>query len=198
MLVHLFSAYSPSLLEISVSSLFISNYRPSTATSLIKHIRECVKHAPRELYVMVLMTAGPPGQGSIIAVQMCFAGSREKGNEFHDMIRGWDDGSGCLMNDVGTKLYLMQSGSVERLLRAVCTLLFSFFSFLLFSLFSLPSYLPPSLSLSPFPRSSFTTPNTTQWSVGLYSPYGFTDGFLFFFGGVVLCWCRGTQMVHTL
>lgn len=71
------------------------------------------------------MTAGPPGQGSIIAIQICFAGSREKGAGLHDMIRAWDGGEGCLMNDVGTKLFLMQTGSVERMLRVVC----EFFSF---------------------------------------------------------------------
>lgn len=76
---------------------------------------------------MVLMTAGPPGQVSIMAVHICFSGSREKGVEFHDMIKAWDsghgNGEGCMMNDVGTKLYLMQTGSVERLLRTVCELI---------------------------------------------------------------------------
>ena len=70
--------------------------------------------------MMVLMSAGPPGQGSIIAIQICFTGSRERGAEFHDLIRAWDNGRGCLMNDVGTKLYLMQTGTVERLLKAIC------------------------------------------------------------------------------
>jgi hypothetical protein len=72
---------------------------------------------------MILLIAGPPGQGSIIAVQMCFVGSREKGVEILDLIRAWDGGGGgegCLMNDVGTKLFLLQTKSVERMLGTVC------------------------------------------------------------------------------
>jgi hypothetical protein len=118
-----------------------SNFRPATAPSLIQHVRDIVKHAPRELYLMILLTAGPPStpsaaaststtsthqlqkrrrqQNSIIAIHICFTGSREKGGEIHDMIRAWDNGQSCLMNDVGSKLFLMQTGSIERMLRGV-------------------------------------------------------------------------------
>ncbi|KAG6888392.1 hypothetical protein C0995_008632 [Termitomyces sp. Mi166 len=56
----------------------IYRFHRATAPSLIKHFRDCVKGAPRELYANVLLTAGPAGKDSLVVVQMCYIGTREQ------------------------------------------------------------------------------------------------------------------------
>ena len=83
---------------------------------MIKHFRDCVKGAPRELYANVLLTAGPAGKDSLTVVQICYIGSREKGQEYLSAILSWD-GEPCLLNEVDEKSFLHQQDSVAQVLR---------------------------------------------------------------------------------
>ncbi|KAI6046272.1 hypothetical protein EDC04DRAFT_2887952 [Pisolithus marmoratus] len=94
----------------------IYRFHRATAPSLIKHFRDCVKGAPRELYANVLLTAGPTGQDSLVVVQMCYIGPKVKGNEFLQAISSWD-GERCLLNEVDEKSFLHQQDSVAQALR---------------------------------------------------------------------------------
>ncbi|KAF9486078.1 hypothetical protein BDN70DRAFT_870593 [Pholiota conissans] len=91
-------------------------FNKATAPSLIKHFRDCVKGAPRELYANVLLTAGPAGKDSLVVVQMCYVGPREKGQEYLAAISSWD-GEKCLLNEVDEKSFLHQQDSVAQVLR---------------------------------------------------------------------------------
>ncbi|KIJ15662.1 hypothetical protein PAXINDRAFT_99511 [Paxillus involutus ATCC 200175] len=94
----------------------IYRFHRATAPSLIKHFRDCVKGAPRELYANVLLTAGPAGQDSLVVVQMCYVGPKVKGQEFLQAISSWD-GERCLLNEVDEKSFLHQQDSVAQVLR---------------------------------------------------------------------------------
>ncbi|KAL5512481.1 hypothetical protein ACEPAG_3134 [Sanghuangporus baumii] len=94
----------------------IYNFHPSTAASLIKHFRDCVKSAPRELYANVLLTAGPADKGSLVVVQLCYIGNKERGRKFLEAIESWD-GEPCLLNEVSEKSFLAQQDSVAQILR---------------------------------------------------------------------------------
>ena len=97
-------------------SLTSSNFHAATAASLIKHFRDCVKSAPRELYANVLLTAGPADKGSLIVVQLCYLGNKERGRKFLEAIASWD-GEPCLLNEVSEKSFLAQQDSVAQILR---------------------------------------------------------------------------------
>ncbi|KAF8633392.1 hypothetical protein AX17_004563 [Amanita inopinata Kibby_2008] len=94
----------------------IYRFHKATAPSLIRHFRDCVKGAPRELYANVLLTAGPAGKDSLIVIQMCYVGPKEKGQEFLAAISSWD-GERCLLNEVHEKSFLHQQDSVAQVLR---------------------------------------------------------------------------------
>lgn len=94
----------------------IYRFNKATAPSLIKHFRDCVKGAPHELYANVLLTAGPAGKDSLMVIQMCYVGSREKGQEYLNAISSWD-GEKCLLNEVDEKSFLHQQDSVAQVLR---------------------------------------------------------------------------------
>lgn len=94
----------------------IYRFNRATAPSLIKHFRDCVKGAPRELYANVLLTAGPAGKDSLVVVQMCYVGTKEKGQEYLAAISSWD-GERCLLNEVDEKSFLHQQDSVAQVLR---------------------------------------------------------------------------------
>ncbi|KAG5719724.1 FAD-linked oxidoreductase [Termitomyces sp. T112] len=94
----------------------IYRFNRATAPSLIKHFRDCVKGAPRELYANVLLTAGPAGKDSLVVVQMCYVGTREQGQEYLAAISSWD-GEQCLLNEVDEKSFLHQQDSVAQVLR---------------------------------------------------------------------------------
>lgn len=94
----------------------IYRFHRATAPSLIKHFRDCVKGAPRELYANVLLTAGPAGQDSLVVIQMCYVGPKVKGQEFLQAISSWD-GEQCLLNEVDEKSFLHQQDSVAQVLR---------------------------------------------------------------------------------
>ncbi|PFH52198.1 hypothetical protein AMATHDRAFT_46553 [Amanita thiersii Skay4041] len=91
-------------------------FHKTTAPSLIKHFRDCVKGAPRELYANVILTAGPAGKDSLVVIQMCYIGPKEKGQEFLSAISSWD-GDQCLLNEVNEKSFLHQQDSVAQVLR---------------------------------------------------------------------------------
>lgn len=65
----------------------------------------------------MLLTAGPAGQDSLVVIQMCYIGSKEKGQEFLTAISSWD-GEKCLLNEVDEKSFLHQQDSVAQVLRA--------------------------------------------------------------------------------
>lgn len=94
----------------------IYRFHRATAPSLVKHFRDCVKGAPRELYANILLTAGPAGQDSLVVIQMCFVGPKVKGQEFLQAISSWD-GERCLLNEVDEKSFLHQQDSVAQVLR---------------------------------------------------------------------------------
>ncbi|KAG6334790.1 hypothetical protein ID866_4297 [Astraeus odoratus] len=94
----------------------IYRFHRATAPSLIKHFRDCIKGAPRELYANVLLTAGPAGQDSLVVIQMCYVGPKVKGLEFLQAISSWD-GEKCLLNEVDEKSFLHQQDSVAQVLR---------------------------------------------------------------------------------
>ncbi|KAI0029943.1 hypothetical protein K488DRAFT_12332, partial [Vararia minispora EC-137] len=93
----------------------IYRFRRATAPSLIKHFRDCVKGAPRELYANLILTAGPSNKDSIVVIQMCFVGSRERGQEFLQAISSWD--GEVMLKDVDEKRFLNQQDSVAQVLR---------------------------------------------------------------------------------
>lgn len=84
-----------------------------------------MKGAPRELYANVLFTAGPADKGSLVVVQICFIGSRDKGQEYLQAISSWD-GEPCLLNEVSEKSFLHQQDSVAQILRAKRQFIFIF------------------------------------------------------------------------
>ncbi|KAJ3864737.1 hypothetical protein EV359DRAFT_72860 [Lentinula novae-zelandiae] len=94
----------------------IYRFHKATAASLIKHFRDCIKNAPRELYANVLLTAGPKGKDSLVVIQMCYVGSREKGQEYLAALASWD-GEKSLLNEVHEKSFLHQQDSVAQVLR---------------------------------------------------------------------------------
>ena len=93
-----------------------SRFHRATAPSLIKHFRDCIKGAPRELYANVLLTAGPAGKDSLVVIQMCYLGTKEEGQECLQAISSWD-GERCLLNEVNEKSFLNQQDSVAQVLR---------------------------------------------------------------------------------
>jgi hypothetical protein len=93
-----------------------SRFHRATAPSLIKHYRDCVKGAPRELYANLLLTAGPADKDSLVVIQMCFVGPRARGQEFLSAISAWN-GEPCLLKDVDEKRFLNQQDSVAQVLR---------------------------------------------------------------------------------
>lgn len=86
------------------------------APSLLKHFRDCIKGAPRELYVNVLLTAGPENKDSLIVIQFCYLGSKEDGTPYLQAISSWD-GERCLLNEVNEKSFLYQQDSIAQVLR---------------------------------------------------------------------------------
>jgi FAD/FMN-containing dehydrogenase len=94
----------------------IYRFHRATAPSLLKHYRDCVKGAPRELYANLLLTAGPADKDSLVVIQLCYVGPRERGAEFLQAISAWN-GEPCLLNEVDEKSFLNQQDSVAQVLR---------------------------------------------------------------------------------
>lgn len=93
-----------------------SRFHRATAPSLIKHFRDCIKGAPRELYANVLLTAGPADKDSLVVIQFCYLGPKEDGIAYLQAIASWD-GERCLLNEVKEKSFLFQQDSIAQILR---------------------------------------------------------------------------------
>jgi len=83
----------------------------------MKHFRDCIKAAPRELYANLILTAGPRSSGALVVIQLCYIGTREKGAEYLNAMLSWDGGS-CLLSEVHEKSFLNQQDSVAKVLKA--------------------------------------------------------------------------------
>jgi len=94
----------------------IYRFHRATAPSLLRHFRDCVKGAPRELYANVLLTAGPADKDSLVVIQMCYIGPKEQGLEYLQALSSWT-GEQCLLNEVHEKTFLSQQDSVAQVLR---------------------------------------------------------------------------------
>ena len=55
-------------------------------------------------------------QDSLVVIQMCFVGPRERGMAFLHAISSWD-GERCLLNEVNEKSFLRQQDSIAQVLR---------------------------------------------------------------------------------
>ena len=93
-----------------------SRFHRATAPSLLRHFRDCIKGAPRELYANVLLTAGPADKDSLVVIQMCYIGPKEQGLEYLQALSSWT-GERCLLNEVHEKSFLSQQDSVAQVLR---------------------------------------------------------------------------------
>lgn len=94
----------------------IYRFHRATAPSLLRHFRDCIKGAPRELYANVLLTAGPADKDSLVVIQMCYVGPKEQGLEYLQALSSWT-GEQCLLNEVHEKTFLSQQDSVAQVLR---------------------------------------------------------------------------------
>ncbi|KAI9465374.1 hypothetical protein BJY52DRAFT_1202468 [Lactarius psammicola] len=94
----------------------IYRFHRATAPSLLRHFRDCIKGAPRELYANVLLTAGPADKDSLVVIQMCYIGPKEQGLEYLQALSSWT-GERCLLNEVHEKTFLSQQDSVAQVLR---------------------------------------------------------------------------------
>jgi len=94
----------------------IYRFHRATAPSLLRHFRDCVKGAPRELYANVLLTAGPANKDSLVIIQMCYVGPKERGMEYLQALSSWTSES-CLLKEVHEKTLLNQQDSVAQVLR---------------------------------------------------------------------------------
>ena len=65
----------------------------------------------------MILTAGPANQDSLVVIQICYIGPKEKGLEYLQAISSWD-GESCLLNEVNEKAFLNQQDSVAQVLRA--------------------------------------------------------------------------------
>ena len=93
-----------------------SRFHRATAPSLLRHFRDCVKGAPRELYANVILTAGPADKDSLVVIQMCYVGPKEQGLEYLQALSSWS-GERCELNEVHEKTFLSQQDSVAQVLR---------------------------------------------------------------------------------
>lgn len=94
-----------------------SEFNRSTAASLIKHFRDCIKTAPRELYANVILTAGPRRNGALVVIQICWLGPKEGGIPILNAFLSWTGGQ-CLLNEVNEKTFANQQDSVAKVLKA--------------------------------------------------------------------------------
>jgi hypothetical protein len=62
------------------------------------------------------MTAGPPGTPAIVAIQLCFSGSRSEGEQYVQNIGSWSDDR-CLFQDFSERSFSRQQLAVEEVLR---------------------------------------------------------------------------------
>ena len=93
-----------------------SPFNPITAPSLVKHWRDCIKSAPRELYTNITLTAGPSAKGHVIIMQFSWCGRLQaEGEAILQAILSWD-GERCLLKDVEARPYADQQENVSQIL----------------------------------------------------------------------------------
>ena len=90
-----------------------SRFHRATLPSLLRHFRDCVKGARRELYANVLLTAGPADKESLVVIQMCYVGPKEQSIEYLQALSSWT-GERCLLNEVHEKTFLYKQDSVAQ------------------------------------------------------------------------------------
>lgn len=91
-------------------------FNPATTPSLLRHVRDCVKGAPRALYTNIIMTAGPIGTPAIVAIQLCYSGPRSEGEQYIQAIGAWREES-PLFQDFSERTFSRQQLAVEEVLK---------------------------------------------------------------------------------
>lgn len=91
-------------------------FNPATTPSLLKHWRDCLKVAPRELYTNFTLTAGPSERGHVVVIQFSWCGKKvQEGEAILQTMLSWD-GERCLLKDVEIRPYKHQQENVSQIL----------------------------------------------------------------------------------
>ncbi len=88
----------------------------TTSPSLLRHLRDCIKGAPRTVYTNFIMTSGPKGGPAIVVIQLCFSGSRAEGELYLQAMSSWDEGK-CLFQDFCERTFEKQQLAVEEVVK---------------------------------------------------------------------------------
>lgn len=90
---------------------------PATASSLIRHWRDCLKAGlPRNFYTNLILTAGPSKTSHVIVIQVCYLGSKSDGEALVQAISSWT-GERLLLKDVEERSFLSQQDGVAKVLK---------------------------------------------------------------------------------
>ncbi|SPC67857.1 uncharacterized protein UHOD_06969 [Ustilago sp. UG-2017b] len=90
---------------------------PATASSLIRHWRDCLKAGlPRNLYTNLILTAGPSKTSHVIVIQVCYLGPKSDGEALVQAISSWT-GERLLLKDVEERSFLSQQDGVAKVLK---------------------------------------------------------------------------------
>ncbi|GAC96065.1 hypothetical protein PHSY_003644 [Pseudozyma hubeiensis SY62] len=90
---------------------------PATASSLIRHWRDCLKAGlPRKFYTNLILTAGPSKTSHVIVIQVCYLGPKSDGEALVQAISSWT-GERLLLKDVEERSFLSQQDGVAKVLK---------------------------------------------------------------------------------
>ena len=90
---------------------------PATASSLIRHWRDCLKAGlPRNFYTNLILTAGPSKTSHVIVIQVCYLGPKSDGEALVQAISSWN-GERLLLKDVEERSFLSQQDGVAKVLK---------------------------------------------------------------------------------
>lgn len=90
---------------------------PATASSLIRHWRDCLKAGlPRNFYTNLILTAGPSKTSHVIVIQVCYLGAKSDGEALVQAISSWT-GERLLLKDVEERSFLSQQDGVAKVLK---------------------------------------------------------------------------------
>ncbi|CDS01566.1 hypothetical protein [Sporisorium scitamineum] len=90
---------------------------PATASSLIRHWRDCLKAGlPRNFYTNLILTAGPSKTSHVIVIQVCYLGPKSYGEALVQAISSWT-GERLLLKDVEERSFLSQQDGVAKVLK---------------------------------------------------------------------------------
>ena len=87
-----------------------------TTPGLLRHLRDCIKGAPRTVYCNIIMTAGPTGDQAIVVIQLCFSGPRSEGDTYVQAISSYE-GATLVFRDFSERTFERQQVAVEEILR---------------------------------------------------------------------------------